>query len=197
MIESGVSRTTVEVGTDYPPGEYELIGLADGKTVETTSITLEPDLEVTELRVGRDSPEAMYDGAAEYETETEAILSVANRGTGPTAATAIRFDGDVPLPTHESYDEVGKSGIYDPEVDFGANAESIPIPAGETVLLYSNTRPFSPVRTRSKCDSVGRDGRFTVRLFATHKEENLALDYIIHYLSRDSDDCDIEIEEAP
>ncbi|WP_226007452.1 hypothetical protein [Natrinema salinisoli] len=194
-IGSGVSRTMVKVGTDYPPGEYELIGLSDGQTVETTSITLEPELEISELRLGRDHPEAMYDGASDSETEAEAILSVANRGTGPTAATALRFEGDVPFPTHESYDEVGKSGIYDPEDEFEANAELIPIPAGETVLLYSSTRPFSPASTRSKCNSVGRNGRFTVRLFAAHDEENLALEYMIHYLETDSDDCDVEIEE--
>jgi len=193
-IESGVSRMTISTGTDYSPGEYELIGLSDGETVETTSIVLEPDLELTELRLGRDYPEDMYEGARDSRTEAEAILSVTNRGTGPTALTALRFEGDVPIPSHESYDEVGRSGIYDPESDFGADADLIPVPAGETVLIYSNSQPFSPAGTRSKCDSVGRDGQFTVSLSATHESENIDRDYIIHYLGTSPDDCDIDIE---
>ncbi|WP_255194668.1 hypothetical protein [Natronobeatus ordinarius] len=192
-IESGVSRTMLEIGTNYPVGEYELIGLADEETVETTSVTLEPDLELTELRLARNYPEEMYEGARDSSTEAEAILSVTNRGTGPTAATALRFEGDVPFPTHESYDEAGESGIYDPENDFGADAESIALPAGETVLIYSNTLPFSPASTRSKCDSIGRDGQFTVRLSTSHATDH-SLDYVIHYLGTGPDDCEIEIE---
>ncbi len=195
-IESGVSRTTISIGTDYSPGKYELIGLTDGETVETTSIALEPELELTELRLGRDYPEEMYEGARDSDTQAEAILSVTNRGTGPTALTALRFDGDVPFPTHESYDEADESGIYDPESDFGAHADSIAIPAEETVLVYSNSRPFSPAGTRSKCDSIGRDGQFTVRLSATHESGSLDYDYAIHYLGTSPDDCEIEIERA-
>ncbi|MFP8890594.1 hypothetical protein ACLI4U_12565 [Natrialbaceae archaeon A-CW2] len=195
-IESGVSRTTLEIGTDYPVGEYELIGLADEETVETTSVTLEPDLELTELRLARDHPEEMYEGASDSSTEAEVILSINNIGTGPTAATALRFEGDVPFPTHESFDETGNSGIYDPENEFGADAESIALPAGEKVLLYSSTRPFSPAGTRSKCDSVGEDGEFTVRLSVTHESVVLTSDYFIHYYGTDADDCQFEIEEA-
>lgn len=194
MIESGVSRTTFPLPIDYPPGEYELIRLADGETIETTSVLLEPELELTELRLGRDHPEEMYDSASDYRTEAEAILSVTNSGTGPTAVTALRFEGDVPLPTHESYDETGSSGIYDPENDFGADAESITIPAGETVLVYSNTRPFLPINARSKCESIGRDGQLIVHLSATHDEANLTTDRTIHYITSDSDDCHIEIK---
>jgi len=195
-IESGVSRTTVSIGTDYEPGEYELIGLADGDSVETIAVSLEPVLELTELRLGRDYPEKMYDGANDSTTEAEAILSVRNSGSGPTALTALRFEGDVPFPTHESYDEAGESRIHDPESDFGADADSLTIPAGETVLVYSNSRPFSPAGTRSKCDSVGRDGQFTVRLFATHPSVDLTLDYTIHYIGTSPDDCEVEIEET-
>ncbi len=195
-IESGVSRTTIAIGTDYAPGEYELIGLYDGDSVETVPVSLEPDLELTELRLGRDYPEEMYDGARDSSIEADAILSVRNGGSGPTALTALRFDGDVPFPTHESYDETGESGIYDPESDFGADAEALTIPAGETVLVYSNSLPFLPVNARSKCDSVGRDGQFTVYLSATHDTVNLDRDYVIHYIETDSDDCAIEIGET-
>ncbi|WP_254810735.1 hypothetical protein [Natronosalvus amylolyticus] len=195
-IESGVSRTTLEIGTDYPIGEYELIGLADEETVETTSTTLEPDLDLTELRMGRDYPEEMYEGASDSRTEAEAILSVTNEGTGPTAVTALRFEGDIPFPTPDDFDESGDSGIYDPENDFGADAESITIPAAETVVIYSNTRPFLPVNARAKCDSVGEDGEFIVRLFATHEAVDLTRGYFIRYSGTDSGDCQLEIEEG-
>jgi len=194
-IESGVSKTAIEIGTDYPVGEYELLGLADEETVETTSITLEPELELTELRLARHYPEEMYEGASDFRTESEVMLSVTNRGTGPTAATALRFEGDVPFPSPESYDEAGQSGIYDPENDFGSDAEAINLPAGDTVLIYSNALPFSSVNTQSKCDSVGQDGQFTVRLSTSHAID-LSLDYAIHYLSTGPDNCEIEIERA-
>ncbi|ELY41609.1 hypothetical protein [Natronorubrum sulfidifaciens] len=195
-IESGVSHTTIEVGTDYPPGEYELLGLNDDEPVETTTVTLEPDLELTELRLAREYPEEMYEGASDSQIDAEAILSVTNQGTGPTAVTALRFEGDVPFPTHESYDENNESGIYDPENDFGADADSITIPADETVLVYSNSLPFLPVNVQTKCNSIGRDGRFTVHLSTTHNIANITLEYLIHYLSADSEDCVIEIEET-
>jgi len=195
-IESGVSHTTVEVGTDYPPGEYELLGLNDDETVETTTVALEPDLELTELRLARNYPEEMYEGARDSSIKSEAILSVANNGTGPTALTRLRFSGDVPYPTPEDYDEIDRSGIYDPENDFGADAESIPVPARETVLVYSNSLPFSPPITQSKCDSIGRDGQFTVHLSATHESENIGRNYVIHYFNTSPDDCEIEIERS-
>ncbi|MDQ2052200.1 hypothetical protein RBH26_17115 [Natronolimnohabitans sp. A-GB9] len=194
-IESGVSHTTIEVGTDYPPGEYELLGINDDETVETVQVSLEPDLELTEFRLAREYPEEMYEGASDFRTESEAILSVTNRGTGPTAATALRFEGDVPFPSPESYDEAGESGIYDPENDFGSDAEAVNLHAGETVLIYSNALPFSSVNTRSKCDSVGQDGQFTVRLSTSH-DINLAFDYVIHYFATAPDDCEIEIERS-
>ena len=193
-IESGVSRASIDVGTDYSPGEYEIIGLADEEPVETVQVSLEPDLELTELRLAREYPDAMYDGASDSSTKSEAILSVANKGTGPTALTRLRFNGDVPYPTPEDYDEIDRSGIYDPANDFGADAESIPIPAGETVLVYSNSLPFSPPITQSKCDSIGRDGQFTVHLSATHESVNLDRNYVIHYFNTSPDDCEIEIE---
>ena len=192
-IESGVSRTTLEIGTDYPIGEYELIGLADEETVETTSITLEPDLELTELRLARDHPEEMYEEASGSILETGTILTVANSGTGPSAITTLRFDGDVPNPTHESYDE---SGIYDPDDDLGADAELMVVPAGENVVLYSNLEPFTLAASRISCTPSGEEGEFTVRLDSTHDSEGVVANYSVEYIGTDHENCTVEIERT-
>ncbi|UTF54849.1 hypothetical protein [Natronosalvus rutilus] len=195
-VEAGVSRLTVEIGAEYTPGTYEVVGLAAKEVVETQILKLEPDLELTELRLGKEYPEEMYEGATESDTNAEAILSVTNTGTGPTAVTQLRFRGDVPLPTHESYDETGVSGIYDPENDFGADADAIVIPAGETVLIYSNTWPFSPTARGIDCDLAGEDGHFTVELFSIHHSQSISLEYKIQYAESDTYGCSYKVEKV-
>ncbi|USZ71428.1 hypothetical protein [Natronosalvus halobius] len=195
-VEAGVSRLAVEIGTEYTPGPYEVIGLDAKEVVETQSLKLEPDLELTKLRLGKEYPEEMYEGATESDTNAEAILSVTNTGTGPTAVTQLRFRGDVPLPTHESYDETGASGIYDPENDFGADADAIVIPAGETVLIYSNNRPFSPTGRGVECGLAGTRGHFTVELASVHQSEKASLEYEIQYQDTESHGCEYKIEKV-
>ena len=193
-IASGASQRRIPIGVSYSPGEYEIIVLSDGETVATSSVTLEPELELTELRLGRDHPEAMYDGARLASTNSEAILTVTNHGTGPTAVTALRFEGDVPYPISDKDDRYIDSGIYDERRGFG-EATAIRVPAREAVVFYSNTEPFSPIFVREKCDLVGEGGEFIVRLI-TSQEHNIANEYSIHYHDHNSEACDFEIEDS-
>ncbi len=192
-IASGVSQRRIPIGVSYSPGEYEILALSDGETVGTSSVTLEPELELTELRLGRDHPDAMYDGASDSSINSEAILSVSNNGTGPTAVTALRFEGDIPYPTPEWYDENGDSGVYDEERGFG-DADAVPIPAGDTVPVYSNSSPFVYLFAQDKCDPGEEAKEFTVRLIGEH-ELIVAREYLIYYSETHSGNCDFDIED--
>ena len=193
-IASGASQRRIPIGISYSPGEYEIIALSDGERVATSTVTLEPELELTELRLGRDHPELMYDGASDSSINSEAILSVSNHGTGPTAVTALLFEGDVPYPTPEWYDENGDSGICDENRGFG-DSDAVLVPAGKDVVLYSNTSPLSAYFDQDRCDTIGQEGRFTVRLHAT-QDLSISGEYSIHYHEDDSGSCDFDIGDV-
>ncbi|MFP9193886.1 hypothetical protein ACLI4Q_19950 [Natrialbaceae archaeon A-CW1-1] len=193
-IEAGVTRTKIELGFEYTPGAYEFIALSGDETMGSVTMTLEPNLEFTDLRLARDHPEEMYEGADRFAMEGDAIVYITNSGTGPSAITTLRFRGDVPFPTHSSYDEVGVSGIYDLESDFGGDVDSVIIPSGETVRVYSNNVPFSPSRIYNRCETIGEEGKFTVDITSTHPSEDTSIEYGIDYFASDEDDCQLEIE---
>ncbi|MFP8958309.1 hypothetical protein ACLI4Y_16440 [Natrialbaceae archaeon A-CW3] len=196
VIEAGVTQTKIDLGVEYIPGAYEFIALSDEETVGSVTMTLEPNLEFTDLRLARDHPEEMYEGANRFAMEGDAIVYITNSGSGPTAVTALRFRGDVPLPTHSSYDEVGVSGIYNLESDFGGDADTVIIPSKETVRIYSNTVPFSPARIYNRCETIGEEGKFTVEFTSTHPSDDASIEYGIDYFTSDEDDCQFEIEVA-
>ncbi|MFC7237637.1 hypothetical protein ACFQS4_05295 [Saliphagus sp. GCM10025317] len=196
-VEAGVSRLAVEIGTEYTPGTYDVIGLAADEVVETHSLKLEPNLELIDLRLGKNHPEEMYEGANELDIAAKAILYLTNTGSASTAVTSLRFRGDVPLPTHESYDETGDCGIYDTDNKVGGNADEVVIPAGETIVIYSNTRPFSPTARGAECNLAGYEGRFTVELSSVHASQDIKLEYTIQYQDTKPRGCAYEIERVP
>jgi len=193
-IEAGVSQTTVDLGFEYPPGTYEFIALSGDETLGAATMDLEPDLEFSDLRLARDYPEEMYEGADQFAMEGDGIVYVTNHGSGPTAITALRFRGDVPHPTHSSYDETGDSGIVDLENDFSRYADAVIIPSGKTVRVYSNNRPFTPSRIYNKCETIGKRGEFTVEFTSTHASEDTSAEYSIQYLTSETGDCVFDIE---
>ncbi|WP_252699728.1 hypothetical protein [Natronosalvus vescus] len=195
-IEAGVTRTKIELGFEYTPGAYEFIALSGDETMGSVTMTLEPNLEFVDLRLARDHPEEMYEGAGRLAKDGGAIVILENTGSAPTAVTALRFRGDVPLPTDSSYDETGDSGIYDIDDDFIGNADAIIIPSGETVRVFSSTLPFSSSRIPNQCETVGEGGQFTIELTAPHSSENSTIDYDIDYLTSDVEGCQLEIEVA-
>ena len=52
-VPTGVTRKTFSLGSSYRPGEYEIIGLTNDENVySSTSIEIEPDVAITDLRLG-------------------------------------------------------------------------------------------------------------------------------------------------
>jgi len=191
-IESGVSRVGIDVGTTYEIGTYEIIGVSSGESIEETSIVLEPELELTELKLGLNHPDAMHEEASDSDKESEAILQITNSGTGPTAVDRLRFDGGVPFPTPEQYED---SGIYNLGDGFRRDAESVVIPPKQSVTIYSTTRPFLSVNLQTKCNQTDQRELFTVHVSSTHKIDNQQYAYTIHYFQEGNGSCNAEIEE--
>ncbi|MFP8890801.1 hypothetical protein ACLI4U_13670 [Natrialbaceae archaeon A-CW2] len=196
QIDAGVSRTRIDLGFAYTPGDYEFIALDDDETLGSVVMAFEPNLEFIDLRLARDYPEEMYEGANRFAMEGDAIVYITNSGSGPTAVTTLRFRGDVPYPTRDSYDETGDSGIFDVESEFGGDADAVIIPSGGTVRVYSSTLPFSWTRISRQCATVGKGGRFSIELTPSHSSENISVDFEIDYIDSDIDGCELEIEVA-
>jgi len=192
-IPTGVDRETIEIGTSYAPGEYEIVALEDDEEQSTQTITIEPDVHITDLRLGRNHPDEMFEGASDREIRTEAILTVENKGTGPDSATRLSFDGDVPRQSPEEYDESGivntedRSVLYADEVDLSPNEETI---------LYSRLQPFSSAADETSCSTDGETGEFGVSLDTLVQSESATATYQVQYTGEDLVECDIEIEAA-
>ncbi|QLG61067.1 hypothetical protein [Halorarum salinum] len=192
-LSPGVRRETVELGTSYTPGSYEIHASADGETVGESSIDIRPDVQIVDLKLGRNHPDEMYEGATEQAIRSEVIVSLENRGTGPDAVTALRFDGDVPFPTRENFEE---SGIYDTESDIGGNRERILIGTGTEVTLFSNSQPFSPAGGNISCEDGPVDGQVAVELTTQLSDSGSTADYDVSYRGNDDFDCDITVAQS-
>ena len=189
-VAAGVTRETFELGTAYVPGSYEVHAVTEGESVDETSLEIRPDVRITDVKLGRNHPDEMYDGASDQAIRSEAIVTVANRGTGPDAVTKLRFEGDVPQPTPEDFE---KSGIYDTESDIGGHRNQVVFEPEAESVVYSNSRPFSPTGSNVSC---GNQGQFTVLVSTQVFEDVTTSKYKIGYQGGDQLNCEISISEV-
>lgn len=192
-LSAGVSRETFALDTDYSPGEYEVLGESDDEEQASISITIEPDVKLVDLRLGRNYPDEMYEGAGDRRTRTETILTLENDGTGPDAAVRLVFAGDVPGPTSDDLEE---SGIYDTESDLGGYADAVVLPPGETVTIYSYSQPFTSATGNVSCSPKTEYGEFEATVETAVQDESPIGAYEVAYTGDDLVECDIEIEEV-
>jgi hypothetical protein len=190
-LATGVRRETTELWVDYLPGEYEVIGISDGEEQSRSSTTIEPEVRINRLRLGRNHPEEMYEGASDRRTRMEAIVTLENAGTGPDAVTALVFTGDVPRPTPDDYEE---SGIYDTESDTGGHADRVVVPGGETVTIYSHSMPFNPATDNVSCSPDTEHGEFAITVKTAIQSDPSTQEYAVTYTGEEMAECDIEIE---
>ncbi|GGL42807.1 hypothetical protein GCM10009037_27940 [Halarchaeum grantii] len=197
-VAKGASRVSFDVGTTYTPGEYTLVAVNGDQTVGTTTQSLRPDLQILEMGIGRNQPAKMWDGT-EHRTGVEAFVSVANRGSGPTAITKLLFMGFVPYPSGEngtSYaDQTDVSGIYNPESD--SEVQDVVIPPGTQTTIYSYRAPFAfGPGANVTCTDQQQEGTFRLILETGSREGNVSQTYSIHYsASEQLHNCSITIGE--
>ncbi|MWV38815.1 hypothetical protein [Natrialba sp. INN-245] len=190
-VPAGVSRETVEIGTSYQPGEYEVVALVESNEQDIQTVNIEPDIQITDLRLGRNHPDEMFEGASDNEIRSEAILTLENTGTGPDAATRLSFEGDIPRETPSDYDE---SGIQDIEDDVSRYADAVDLPPGEEIFLYSRRRPFSSASERVSCTHSTEEGVFDVAVNTTNRDEPITETFSVSYTGENLVECDIEVE---
>ncbi|ELY96223.1 hypothetical protein C483_00315 [Natrialba hulunbeirensis JCM 10989] len=190
-IAAGVDRETIEIGTEYEPGDYDVVALEGGDEQTTQSVTIKPDVRITDLRLARNHPDEMFEGASDIDIRTETIISVENLGTGPDEAVRLTFSGDAPRPTPDEYDG---SGIYDEESSIRREADSIELPPGEGIILYSQLMPFSASGENASCSPETEEGAFRVILETVVQENSPSKEYGVSFTGEELNDCTIEIE---
>jgi len=182
---AGQTRYTIELGTRYTPGEYEINAVVNGEIAATTTIELRPDIKITDIGVGENHLDQMPEDLPF--PDTQIIVSAENTGTGPDAITNLEITGDVPNPTtRQSQDE---SGIFDIKNGYG-EVSFLEVGTDEKMRLFSSTRPFG--RQSNMCE----DGSVLINLLTTVSEEDVSERYSVSYQETNQDDCSVTIQEA-
>jgi hypothetical protein len=189
-LTPGASRETIPIGTSYPPGTYTVQLVDADRVVAAVEQSIQPDIVIQELQLGRNNPEEMYEGAAEQVIRTEAILRVENRGSGPEKLIELQFGGYVPRPTPEQTDDSGIV-VVDDQPNF--HAEPVLKP-DSTLVLYSRVFPFSSSSQEVSCEPEGVSGEMTVSLSGTVSDDTVQRTYGVTYTGDDLLTCDISIQ---
>ncbi|TKX83646.1 hypothetical protein EXE43_23180, partial [Halorubrum sp. SS5] len=153
--------------------------------------SLRPDVVIRELKLGRNHPEEMFEGAADFTITSEVIVTVENVGTGPEKLTGLHFDGDIPRPTPDELDDSGIAAVNQPVT----YTEPV-INPGDTSDIYSITFPFAPGGDVVSCTPEGTDGQFTVILIGNVAGELTEREYDVTYQGEGLTDCQISIERV-
>ncbi|QLG28980.1 hypothetical protein HUG10_16190 [Halorarum halophilum] len=192
-VAAGVTRETIDLGMPYSPGEYEVHAIADEETVDEASLDIRPDVRITDLKLGRNHPDEMYEGASDQAIRSEAIVTVENHGTGPDAVTQLRFEGDVPQPTPNDFEE---SGIYDTESGLHEHREKALITVDEEENIFSFTQPFGSSGSNISCGPETVEGRFSVKILTELSKDSHRKSYNVEYTGEGFPSCNVRISEV-
>jgi hypothetical protein len=196
---AGSQQVSFEIGTAYPSGEYDVVALQGEKIVAETTLSIEPDLEIVEMGIGRNQPEKMWDGE-EDEIIEEVFVTVENEGSGPDSITKLLFTGEVPYPSDEEgtnyADDEDVSGMYDPSSD--SEVDNVIIGAGERLTIYSSRSPFAFVPgAGTSCSDEHQSGEFTMTLNTRLDSDRVSKTYSIQYsAAEEKGNCEIAINEG-
>jgi len=198
-IATGSRQVSFKIGAAYAPGEYRILVLNDEEPAVETSLSIQPDLEIVGMGIGRNQPEKMWSRSSDR-INKEAFVTVENLGSGPNAVTQLLFIGDVPYPSDEEgtnyADNEDVSGIYDPDRD--TEVDEVVIEPGERLTLYSYRSPFAFVRGEgTSCKSEKQNGEFEAILETRVGSDKASKTYSIQYsASEEFDDCEVTISES-
>ncbi|MFC4552439.1 hypothetical protein [Halorussus sp. GCM10023401] len=191
-VATGAQQVSFEIGTAYEPGEYRVVALKGEETVAESTTDIEPDIQIQDVGLYRNNPDKPWDEIyGESQTDSkkngEAFVTIQNSGSGPDAVVELWFSGDVPNPVEDPRG----SGIYE--------KDSVVVPAGETVDLFSDSFPFgSEIGDEGMgCSTDGNSGQFTVALETRVTGQEVTKSYSVEYTGSDEmQNCEIKISEA-
>lgn len=191
QLTPGASQETIPIGTAYPPGTYTVQLIEEESVVAAVEHSLRPEIVIQDLKLARNHPEEMYEGAADFTITSEVIVTIENIGTGPEKLTGLHFDGEIPRPTPDDLEESGIAAVNQPVT----YTEPV-INPGDTINVYSITFPFAPGGDVVSCTPEGTDGRFTVILIGNVAGELTEREYNVTYQGQDLTDCQISVKRA-
>jgi len=191
-VAAGARQVSFDIGTAYEPGEYRVVALNDGEPVVEITKEIQPEIQIRDVGLYRNNPDKPWDEVyGESQTDTkkngEAFVTVQNTGSGPNAIVELRFTGDIPNPVEDPRG----SGIYE--------KDSVVVPAGETVDLFSDSFPFgSEIGDEGMgCSTSGNSGQFTVVLETRVTDQPVTKAYHVEYTGSDEmHNCEITISEV-
>lgn len=191
-VAAGAQQVSFEIGTAYEPGEYRVVALKGEETVVESTTDIQPEIQIQDIGLYRNNPDKPWDEVyGESQTDSkkngEAFVTVQNSGSGPDAVVELRFAGDIPNPVEDPRG----SGIYE--------KDSVVVPAGETVDLFSDSFPFgSEIGDEGLgCSTDGNSGQFTVILETRVTGQEITKAYSVEYTDSDEmQNCEITISET-
>ncbi|MFC7044804.1 hypothetical protein ACFQH6_04655 [Halobacteriaceae archaeon GCM10025711] len=187
-IATGVQRVTIEIGTSYDPGEYQVIGLDNEDVIDQRTLTIEPKLEILDVGLYRNNPDKPWDEVyggkeAERTKNAEVFVEVENTGTGPEVITELRLSGDIPN-SAENYEG---NGIYGEKLAI--------VESGAVSNIFSDLLPFAiDDGSGMGCRVDGANGEFVVALESGVTGDQITKKFEVSYSGSDSmSDCNISI----
>jgi hypothetical protein len=172
------------------PGEYRIVGASEGEAVGETRLEIVPDVRIVEFDVGRNQPERMPEELGDV-WDSESLVSIENRGTGPDYVKRLLFGGDVPYPTTRIESASNRTtGIF-------GETQPVVISPGQVVTLFSSTIPFSIAASRTIDCKTEFSGTAVVSVISSVTENPVIADFPIRYRpSSNPEECEIDIEVA-
>jgi hypothetical protein len=188
-VIGGQTRLEIELDREYQPGSYEVVVEPDGGT----TVSLQPEIEVTGLGVGANYAEKMPEALGNTRGD-EVWLTIQNSGNTPAVLTGLAFRGGVPNPTKEILDSTNVSGIFTRESG-SRNTRGVTLSAGEQQTVFSSTLPFTFEGDGVDCasSSMTRDARAILQYEGP--PERTTVEFFVRYSgSEQYDGCSTEIE---
>jgi hypothetical protein len=126
-VQEGATQVTFqllgETEDGYTPGEYRVVAVTGDDTIGETTISLEPELTITDVKWAQNHPDMDWDKDRST-WQQFAAFTIENTGNAPSFLTMARWT-DAPLCRVKSQETM----------EFGHNTL---IPPGETTTLYSS-----------------------------------------------------------
>jgi hypothetical protein len=126
-VQEGATQVTFqllgEAEDGYTPGEYRVVAVAGDEPIGKTTISLEPELTITDVMWAQNHPDMDWDKDRSTWQQL-AAFSIENTGNAPSFLTMSRWT-DAPLCRVKSQETM----------EFGHNTL---LPAGETTTVYSS-----------------------------------------------------------
>ncbi|WP_205427976.1 hypothetical protein [Halorussus sp. MSC15.2] len=149
QVQEGVTQVSFqllgETEDGYTPGDYRVVAVASDETIGETTISLQPELMITDLKWARNHPDMAWERDRST-WEQHAAFTIENTGNAPSFLTKTRWS-NAPLCRVKSQETM----------EFG---HGVLLPAGEATVVYSSAPIYQTegrlgMGAHVNCDDLG------------------------------------------